>query len=366
MKPFNLLFTFLIILFAGAACHRASEGSAEAAKKITSHVRAKYETAPMNQPVDEDAADDPAIWLNPKDSTQACIIGTDKKGGLAVYNLRGEKLSYYADGNMNNVDLRYGFVLGHDTIDLVCATNRTTAGLSVYKIEGNGSLQNITARELRTKMNGEVYGFALYKSPSTQKIYAFMNSKDGEVEQWELFATGNRVDGRVVRTFNLKTQTEGMVADDENQVIFIGEEVDGIWKFDAEPDGNTNGTKLAQSGETDNDNIHYDIEGLAIYYLSDGEGYLLASSQGNYSYAVFERKAPHRYIGNFRITEGDVDEVEETDGIDLFSNYLNDDFKHGLMVVQDGFNKTDGKPAPQNFKLVAWEDVASLFNLKKN
>lgn len=369
MRNSQKLFNYLLIacLFTASwSCRRASEGSAEAAKKIKLSTTATYESAPMDQPVNEDAADDPAIWLNPKDSTQAYIIGTDKKGGLAVYNLKGEQLHYYPDGNMNNVDLRTGFVLGSDTITLVCATNRTKAGLSIYKINPDGSLVNLAARDLKTEMRGEVYGFAMYKSPSTQKLFAYLNSKDGEVEQWELFATGSVVDARIVRTFHLQTQVEGMVADDENQVIFVGEEVNGIWKFDAEPDGKTKGAKLAQSGEDTNEHIRYDMEGLAIYYLPGGDGYLLASSQGNYSYAVYERKAPHKYIGSFRITDGVVDGVEETDGIDLFSTYLNADFQHGLFVAQDGYNYDGKKAVAQNFKLVAWENVAGLFGLNQN
>ena len=356
----------ITILFSGAACHRVSEGSEGAAKKIKKTTTALYETEPMPQPVDEDAADDPAIWVNPKNSNQTYIIGTDKKGGLAVYDLNGKQLYYYADGNMNNVDLRYGFVLNNDTIDLVCATNRTTEGLSIYKIQPDGSLINMAARDIKTEMQGEVYGFAMYKSPATKKMYAYMNSKEGEVEQWELFATDSLVDARLVRSFHLQTQVEGMVADDENQVIFVGEEVDGIWKFEAEPNGKTVGTKLDKSSETNNENIVYDIEGLAIYYLPKGKGYLLASSQGNYSYAVYERKAPHKYLGSFRLIDGDVDGVEETDGIEIFSTYLNEDFQHGLLVVQDGYNYNGKQAVAQNFKLVQWENVAKLLKLKKN
>ena len=112
-----------------------------------------------------------------------------EKGGLATYNLKGEQQYYYADGNMNNVDVRYGFVLNNDTIDLVCATNRSTKSLSIYKISKGGELTNVAARNITTEMMGEVYGFTLYKSPLSQNIFAYMNSKEGEVEQWELYAT---------------------------------------------------------------------------------------------------------------------------------------------------------------------------------
>ena len=358
--------TLLSVVFAGFACQRISEGSKEASKKIKLTTTAKFETTPVPQPVDEDAADDPAIWVNPNDSSQACIVGTDKKGGLGVYDLQGRQKHYYADGNMNNVDVRYGFVRANDTIDLVCASNRSTQALSIYQIVPDGRLVNRAARVIRSQMKGEVYGFALYKSPSTQTIYAFMNSKEGEVEQWELFAADSLIDARLVRTLQLGTQVEGMVADDKNQCLFIGAENEGIRKFDAEPNGKANGTKLAQSGETDNKNIRFDIEGLAIYYLPDGEGYLLASSQGNYSYAVYNRKAPHSYLGSFRITDGVVDGVEETDGIAIWSTALNNDFGHGLLVVQDGYNYNGAKAAAQNFKLVAWDDAARLLGLKMN
>lgn len=350
-----------------SSCGRISEGSKKASERIKLSTTALYETTPMNEPVDEDAADDPAIWLNPKDSTSAYIIGTDKKGGLAVYDLKGELVNFYADGHMNNVDVRYGFVLGQDTIDLVCATNRTSGGLSIYKIAGDGSLTNLAARNIQTEMQNEVYGFGMYKSPVSGKQFAYMNSKAGEVEQWELFAADSLIDAKLVRTFNLNGQVEGVVADDENQLVYIGKEEDGIWKFEAEPDASTEGTRLDKSGEKDNENIRSDIEGLAIYYLPNGKGYLLASSQGNYSYAVFERKAPHTYIGSFKLSDGEVDGVEETDGIEIFSSYLNEDFKHGLFVAQDGYNyDNEGKAAAQNFKLVPWERIAALLDLQTN
>ncbi|MGD9929067.1 MAG: phytase [Mangrovibacterium sp.] len=360
---------FLFTMIGYAACQRGSEGSKKASEKITLFTIARYETPPMPQTNDEDAADDPAIWVNWQDPAESKIIGTDKKGGLAVYNLEGEQLFYYPDGNMNNVDLRYGFVLGNDTVDLVCASNRSNQSISVYKINADGSLENIAGALMQSAMQDEVYGFCLYQSPVTGKYFAFVNSKAGEVEQWELLAVDGKIEGSRVRIFLLGTQVEGMVADDENQTLFVGEEVAGIWKFDAEPDGSTDGTKLAMSTEEENENIRYDLEGLAIYHLPGGEGYLVASSQGNYSYAVFNRQSPHDYLGSLRITDGAVDGAEETDGLEICSFPLNDDFRHGLLVVQDGFNKNEtGKDEPQNFKLVAWEDVAGLFQpaLKMN
>ncbi|MDX9883609.1 MAG: phytase [Prolixibacteraceae bacterium] len=363
MKKRDLYISALFLSIVGyAACTRMSEGSKKESEKIKLVTMAKYETAPVPQQYKDDAADDPAIWFNVRNPEESRIIGTDKKGGLAVYNLGGEQLFYYPDGQMNNADLRYGFVLGNDTVDVLCASNRSNQGISIYRINSDGSLANITVRTIVSQMQGEVYGLCMYKSPVNNHFYAFVNSKKGEVEQWELFSADTLVDARIVRSFRLNTKVEGMVADDENQTLFIGKEVNGIWTFDAEPDGDENGSQIEKSSEADNENIGFDIEGLAIYYLPDGAGYLLASSQGNYSYAVYERKIPCRYIGSFRITDGVVDGVEETDGIDIFSFPLNGDFKHGLVVVQDGYNYDEKYAKAQNFKLADWENIARLFS----
>jgi 3-phytase len=39
-----------------------------------------------------DAADDPAIWVHPVDPALSLVLGTDKKGGLNVFDLEGKRL----------------------------------------------------------------------------------------------------------------------------------------------------------------------------------------------------------------------------------------------------------------------------------
>ena len=62
------------------------------------------ETEPVISP--EDAADDPAIWINNADPKKSLIFGTDKKSGIYVYDLKGNQLSYSNLGKINNIDLR--------------------------------------------------------------------------------------------------------------------------------------------------------------------------------------------------------------------------------------------------------------------
>lgn len=352
-----LLFPLLTVTF--FSCNRPSEGSDAAGKHITNTVSAKTETFPVPQNKNDDAADDPAIWINSENHEKSILIGTDKKGGLATYNLNGEQLNYLPAGKMNNCDLRYGFPLNGKRFDILAASNRTLHSLSLFEIKENGVPDSIHARTIRSKMSDEVYGLCMYKSFVSGKFYVFMNSKKGEVEQWELFETDNKIDAKLVRSFSVETQTEGMVADDKAGILYIGHEVAGIWKFDAEPDGSIEGIFIKTSSE-ENPNIKYDIEGLVIYDSGNGEGYLVATSQGNYSFAVFERQGDNKYLGSFRIVDGEIDSAEETDGIEITSVPL-PGYPKGLLVVQDGYNYDGRNKKSQNFKLISWEELERFF-----
>lgn len=326
-------------------------------------VTAQAETKPVPRALTEDSADDPAIWINYSEPDSSYIVGTDKKGGLAVYDLSGREKFYYNTGFMNNADIRYKFPLASDTADILAVSNRTDQSVDLFRINNDGSLEIINNQQLKSMLKEEVYGLCMYQSKITGKYFVFVNGKDGAIEQWELSAHDNKIDGKIVRNLKLKTQTEGMVADDETGTLYVGEEDKGIWKFNAEPSASDSCVLIPLSGEKENSYITSDIEGLAIYKLPSEEGYLIASSQGNSSYAVFDRKPPHKYLGSFKIVSGTkIDGVEETDGLDVVNFNFGDKYPDGLFVVQDGTNSESGAPASQNFKIVRWDSIAIKFN----
>jgi 3-phytase len=314
-------------------------------------VMATVETDPV--PNGGDAADDPAIWVNPSDPTQSVIIGTDKRGGLAVYDLSGKQIQYLPDGQMDNVDLRDGFKLGGQTVAIVTASNRKDNSIAVYKIDPQTrTLENVAARKVKHDLT--VYGMCMYRSAKTGKTYYFGTSKSGEVEQWELFESGGKVDAKMVRKFKLGSVVEGCVADDELGHLYVSEEAVGIWKFGAEPEAGSDHTQVAKVGDG---HLFADVEGLAIAYGKDGAGYLMVSSQGNHSYVVYRREGNNEFVKKFRIGNGGgVDGCEETDGIDVTTANLGPAFPHGVFVVQDGFNDKGN----QNFKLVPLQTIVKL------
>lgn len=307
----------------------------------------------------DDAADDPAIWLDPSDPSHSKIIATNKAGGILVYDLDGKQLQAYKTGKMNNIDLRYNFPLGGKKVDIVAATNRTTNTIDVYAMNGEtGELTNIVGDPIKSEM-GEVYGFSLFHSLKTDKFYALVLGKKGEFEQYELTDNGKgKVAGKLVRQFSLSTQSEGLVADDEYGVMYIAEEDYALWKYGAEPDA---GNKpLSTVDIADGRRLQDDIEGLTLYYGKDGKGYLIASSQGSNSYAVYTRENNNTFITSFTIADGDkIDGTSETDGIDVLGFGLGSKYPNGIFVSQDDANYENGKKLNQNFKIVPWEQIAN-------
>jgi 3-phytase len=312
-------------------------------------VAAVVETAPV--PHADDAADDPAIWVNPADPSLSTVIGTDKDGGLAVYDLSGKQLQYLPDGELNNVDLRDGVALGGERVALVAAGDRSDNTIAVYKVDPSSRrLVNAVARPLR--MDVQLYGSCMYRNAQTDKTYFIATSEAGDVEQWELFDASGRIDGRKVRTLRPASgKSEGCVADDALGRLYVAEENVGIWRYGAEPDA---GAERVQVDRVGKGHLVADVEGLAIA-LGDGEtGHLVASSQGDNTYAVYERGGTNAFVRRFRIGDGDgVDAVQETDGIDVTATDLGGPLAGGLFVAQDGTNPG----AHQNFKLVPWGDI---------
>ncbi len=339
------------------------EASRRLQKTIPLSVTPDVETEAVQALQGEDAADDPAIWIDRENPARSKIFGSNKRGGIAVYDLSGNELNYFAVGNINNIDVAYEFELGEQRMDLLGGSNRSDQSIDIFRIDPQtGDLQDISARPflMDTTQMDDIYGFCFYQSPITKEVYAIANAKNGRVQQYLLQAAGDSlIDLRLVRELQFDSQVEGMVVDAFYQTLYVGEENRGIWQVAAEPDSSSEKTLVPRSDST-NAAIVYDIEGLAIYEIGAG-GYLIASSQGNFSYALFDRQ-DQSYLGSFKIgpSEG-VDGAEETDGVEVVSDSLSPLFPNGLLIVQDGFN-TDGDTAlPQNFKLVDWRKIQLLF-----
>lgn len=337
--------------------------------KIEATVFPSYETDEIASDNLSDAADDPAIWVHPTKPEKSIIIGSNKRGGIHLYQLTGEEIAYFPIGNVNNVDLISDFKLGEKSIVLLGGSNRSDQSIDLLMLDPEKpELLDIAADDLKVNPNeiDDIYGFCFYQESESEQSYVFINGKNGRVQQFELIPTeSGKVGVRKLGDIFFDSQVEGMVADEAYGLLYVGEEGEGIWKVEVSTDGRNRKTLISQSGE-DNPAISYDIEGLAIYE-NGKEGYLLASSQGNFSYAVFERTGDNEYLGSFKIVSSDqIDGAEETDGIEVSPAAFGEKFPSGILVVQDGFNYEGDSLKPQNFKIVDWREIGEKLQLPED
>ena len=315
-------------------------------------VKPLHETDPM--PQSGDAADDPALWIHPDDTSRSLIVATNKRQGLFIYNLAGETVQQLDIGRLNNVDVRYGMALGEETIDIAVASNRDLNALSVFGISRQtGSFELLATIDTPLQ---DIYGLCMYQDRSG-KIYTFANDSDGNFLQYALFAEEKTITAELVRQFQVSSQPEACVADDATGQLFIGEEDVGIWTLGAGSQDSITLVAVAKIGE----DLHDDVEGLALIKTND-RSILIASSQGNDSYVLFAATPPYQTIGAFRIgmnLELEIDGASETDGLELSNINLGGHYSEGLLIVQDGRNVLPEQA--QNFKLVPWRDIKNLF-----
>lgn len=319
-------------------------------------VRAVFETEPVAS--SDDAADDPAIWVHPVNPARSLILGTDKQNGLAVYNLQGEQVQFLPVGNLNNVDLRSNILIAGRRISLAVGTNRSDITLDIFSIDDNGLVELIFQQPLDME---DPYGVCLYRNPQGT-AFVFVNSTDGLYQQFQLNSDMNgELSPSLLGSFMLDSQPEGCAVDDPTGILYAGEEAVGIWQMPADISRADERRLIAV---TDNIQLTADVEGMDVYRHADGSLYLIASSQGDNTYAVFDLNDNAVYKGSFRLElnpDNGVDPSQETDGLTVSSVAFDARFPRGMLVVQDGFNENPREN--QNFKAVSWQDVASALRL---
>lgn len=360
-------------------------------------VTAGHETANIGSSGD---ADDPAFWLHPSDLSKSLVIGAVKNAGARVYNLTAGEIQVLnpfpvtsGASRINNVDVQYGFKLQDGSrIDIAVGSDRGQDVFRVWKIDGDNASAPLSyigvdnpTRAFVDKPNGSVnpvgaqntaYGMALYRDVAADKVYVLATQRSQpRVAQFELVAGADgKVDTQWVRDWDFPTmsvngtpvglsgkQFEGVVVDQQSGMLYAGHEDVGIWRIDLKTGAaDANPFVLSKTYDAASP-LDPDVEGLTIYYGSNGAGYLLASSQGDDSFAVFDRQS-NGYIGSFSVTAGSFDSVQESDGADVVSLAL-PGYPQGLFITQDGDNDPENGT---NFKYASWGAIAGELNLTVN
>ena len=302
-------------------------------------------------------ADDPAIWFNETNPGLSIIFGTDKYNGIYSYNLKGEIIGFSESGSINNIDLRTykdsTYIVGTDTsANKIYLWKYKNSYLHKKSKEGSFSIDETP--HYSDEVNFLAYGVCA--GLIDDQFIAFVTEAKGpRVRLWKF--SGNSLN--LVNTFNNSnaSESEGCAIDDENKKLFISEENQrGVLRSYSL----TKDLELSNKIRIDDrsGNIVGDPEGLAILKTSPTNGYLIASSQGNNTFNIYDRTEPHAYVGSFQIKENNsIDGVSDTDGLEIVNTFLNSDFAEGLLVVQDGKNTGENTIPKENFKLLSLSEI---------
>ena len=238
-----------------------------------------------------------------------------------MYDLAGNQLYFYFDGNYNNVDLRYNFPLGAESVALVGVSNRTDPiSLEFYKV-------NVADRSLTSV--GEIpldrvshFTAARLRDVPFARFGEVLHLHHRLQHKRRVPVRAERLNGlrhgHTGASFDNGNTSEGMVTDDHLQRLYVSEEDVGIWRYGAEPgDGATR--VLMDSIVASGGHLVNNVKNTAIYYKSGGGGYLVASSQGSGGSFQIYNRVDNAFVGEFKVTNGinGVDGVNGQDGIDL-------------------------------------------------
>ncbi len=301
--------------------------------------------------------DDPAIWIHPDDPAYSLVIGTDKEdgGGIYVYDLTGKiqkDKTILGLHRPNNVDLEYGLQVAGEEIDFIVVTERNNRGVRVYSFPSMKAIDGGGIPVFEGEEEGDPMGVSLYKNPLSGEISAIIGRKTGPAEgylwQYRVIDEGSgSVKFEKIREFGKfsgNKEIEAIAIDDELGFVYYSDEGVGVRKYFADPVmGNQ---ELAIFGQMD---FGQDMEGISIYDLEDGTGYILVSDQQRNRFNIYPREGspgnPHRHelIKSVEVS------TMESDGSEVTSVALGSLFPHGLMVAMS----TD-----KTFHFYDWKDIA--------
>lgn len=332
----------LLTLGIAAACATIPNITGDPAVTVT----AVAETPPVGT-ANEDAADDPAIWRNAANPAASLIVGTDKKAGIYVYDLKGAQKSFHAAPGLNKVEI---VALPDGTVLAIASdrSNLATAQLYVARLDTKTATLSFVTRIIVGP--GEGYGICKGDIEADGSFAVYSAPKNGVIYRTALQFQGSELIDQSEPLNAVPTQPEGCIYGPRTGMLYIGEEDAGIWAMFGRFQGGPENRKLV--APIDNKLLVADVEGLAIAPEGTDGGYLVASSQGDNAYAVF-RLPDLTPVGRFRIAAGAFGSTEETDGIELDNRDFGPDFPGGIFIAQDGVNP----PAAQNFKYARWDAI---------
>ena len=286
-------------------------------------------------------ADDPAVWIHPKDPQKSLILGTNKvagpDGALVVMDLEG-KVRQRVTGidRPNNVDVRG---------DLAAVTERLKSRVRLFNVSESGVTDSgsFPVFEGQQGPAAAPMGIALYRRPRDGALFAIVGRKNGPTTGylWQYRIEGTKA--TKVREFGNYSggadgEIEAIAVDDELGFVYYADESCCIRKWHADPDHPRAAREVATFGQ---DGFQLNREGIAVH-----KDYVVCTDQipGGSQYKLYSRRGDQK--NPVAVLAGTAD---STDGIEVVSRPMGSRFPNGFLVAMNSSGK--------NFLLFAWPDA---------
>ena len=330
------------------------------------------------------------------------------------------------DGRYNNVDVAHNVPLGGKLVDVAVVSDRYNDQVRFFAIDEAGArattpLVEITADEMpflfHTDREGvdteqTAYGLTVWQPKQGGTYVVVTQEGTTNITMVKVVEVDGKLGYEPVDTITMPgsfplpdgttwtpceepgvaPQFEGLAADQRTGTLFAAQEDVGLWSLKLTTKGFVGGSKKLVDTVKDfgihdrydeeteecepidpkakglgGNLLTADAEGVDIYYGKGGTGYVVVSSQGDDTYAVYERQGKNKPVGSFAIKGvNGVDDVNGSDGIAIASVPVGK-YTRGLLVSHDEPESGPGVDDDQdatNFSYVQWGDVADALKLK--
>ncbi|MGO0577926.1 phytase [Ornithinimicrobium panacihumi] len=329
------------------------------------------------------------------------------------------------DGRYNNVDVAYDVPLGGEPVDVAVVSDRYNDQVRFWVIDPDGAradqpLTEVTAVELPFLFHADregvdteqtAYGLAVWQPRQGGTYVVVTQEGTTAITLVKVAEREGRLGYEPVDTIEMPgsfplpdgttwvpceepgvgPQFEGVAVDRQTGTLFAAQEDVGLWSIKVTPKGFRGKTNLidtvrdfgihdAYDEETEECSpvdpeavgfggnlLEADAEGVDIYYGRGATGYVVVSSQGESTFAVYQRQGNHEPVGSFRVRGvAGVDDIHGSDGLAIASRPVGD-YTRGLLVTHDEPESgpgVDEEQDPTNFSYVDWGQVADALGLR--
>ena len=181
------------------------------------------------------AALDAAIWVDTREPANSLLLVAGGEGGLEIDELSGGRAARFETVEAGFIDIRQNVPTGAAAVDLVIASDQRRGAVRMYALDAPARrIAELTAAPI--EIDDAITGLCTFRSSLTHKLYAFVATDQGQLEQWELFLQDGKARGQLVRRIAAGKGVSHCVADDQSAAVYFSEESVGIWRVAAEPE----------------------------------------------------------------------------------------------------------------------------------